>query len=131
MKMVSFLTLGAAFKHLVRMPREHRLLGHCFGTRIKGRRGFLRLLFPPPRHQPPAHRHQFTLALAFNDCVKCYGALANCARELPEHSNEFGGLSKRVMNFPESLENEGCSVYQCLDCQFVEWFSQGPMNGAF
>ncbi|MGB8143316.1 MAG: hypothetical protein WCF52_22945, partial [Pseudolabrys sp.] len=49
----------------------------------------------------------------------------------PMTCKKCGGLSKLVMNFPESLENEGCSVYQCLDCQFVEWFSQGPMNGAF
>ena len=49
----------------------------------------------------------------------------------PMTCKKCGVLSKLVMNFPESLENEGCSVYQCLDCQFVEWFSQGPMNGAF
>ena len=34
------------------------------------------------------------------------------------------GSSERVMTFPKSIENEGCVVYQCVDCKFVEWLPQ-------
>ena len=42
----------------------------------------------------------------------------------PMTCKKCGGLSNRVMTFPKSVENEGCSVYQCLDCKFVEWLPQ-------
>ena len=42
----------------------------------------------------------------------------------PMTCKKCGGVSKLVMTFPKSVENEGCSVYQCLDCKFVEWLPQ-------
>ena len=42
----------------------------------------------------------------------------------PMTCKKCGGFSKLVMTFPKSVENEGCSVYQCLDCKFVEWLPQ-------
>ena len=35
-----------------------------------------------------------------------------------------GGSSERVMTFPKSIENQGYTVYQCVDCKFVEWLPQ-------
>jgi TPR repeat protein len=33
-------------------------------------------------------------------------------------------ICSRLVRVPHGVENEGCSVYQCLDCKFVEWLPQ-------
>jgi hypothetical protein len=66
LKMVSFLTLGAAFKHLVRMPCETSASSATVSARALKGAGASFAFFSTTTVPAPAHRYQFTL-LAFND----------------------------------------------------------------